>query len=115
MGLAFANAEWRRGCKLGKFEFLIVDASGETLPTRRRLGEVEMVVIVVVAVGGRSPLIVDIAALDDFGNSPVSSSLRSLDFKSSSSSQTVDGAVVDTVDSVPSTSAGIVPRTDSEP
>lgn len=69
----------------------------------RRFGDRELVVIVVVAVGGRSRKVLDIAPLDEAGNTPVISSLRILDFMSSSSSQTVEGAVVDTVDSVPST------------
>lgn len=59
-------------------------------------------VTVVVAVRGLSPEILDIAAADEGGSFPVSSNLRILDFKSSNSSQTVDGAVVDKVDSVPS-------------
>lgn len=59
-------------------------------------------VTVVVAVRGLSPETLDIAAADEGGNFPVSSNFRILDFKSSNSSQTVDGAVVDKVDSVPS-------------
>ena len=78
-----------------------VEASGEIFSTWRRLGDEDMVVMVVVAVGGRSFRAFDMAAFDDFGKIPVSSSFRSLDFRSSSSSQTVDGAVVETVDSVP--------------
>ena len=62
-----------------------------------------MVVIVVVAVAGRSPVAAEIAASDDAGIFPVSSSLLILDLRSSNSSQTVDGAFVDTVDIVPST------------
>jgi len=81
--------------------FLIVEASGEILPTCRRFGDDEIVVMVVVAVGGRSFRTFHIAAFEDFGRIPVSSSLRNRDFRSSSSSQTVDGAVVETVDSVP--------------
>lgn len=82
---------------------LIVEASGEILPTCRRFGDDEVVVMVVVDVGGRSFRTFDIAALDDFGKTPVSSSLRNRDFRSSNSSQTVDGAVVETVDAVPAT------------
>ena len=59
-----------------------------------------MVVAAVVAVRGLS-VAGDIAAPEDGGIRPVSSSLRILDFKSSSSSQTVEGAVVDMDDSVP--------------
>jgi len=65
-------------------------------------GDEDIVVTVVVAVRGRSPEADEIAAPDDGGNFPVNSSLRIRDFMSSSSSQTVDGAVVETVDSVPS-------------
>ena len=64
-----------------------------------------MVVTVVVAVRGRSPENDDMAAADEGGNLPVRSSVRIRDFRSSSSSQTVDGAVVDNVDSVPSSRA----------
>ena len=60
-----------------------------------------MVVTVVVAVLGRS--VVDMAAAEEEGNLPVSSSFLIRDFSSSSSSQTVDGAAVDSVESVPST------------
>lgn len=100
--LAFANAECRTGCSSAIPGPLIVDASGDTLGLCRRFGDDDMVVMVVVAVGGRSPNAVDIAALDEDGSLPVSSIFRILDFRSSSSSHTVEGAVVDTVDSVPS-------------
>ena len=63
-------------------------------------GEDDIVVAFVVAVRGRSPATVDIAAADDAGSLPVSSSFLIRDFKSSSSSQTVDGAAVEIVDSV---------------
>ena len=59
-----------------------------------------MVVAAVVAVRGLS-VAVDTAAPEEEGILPVNSSFRILDFKSSSSSQTVDGAVVETEDSVP--------------
>lgn len=58
--------------------------------------------MVVAAVRGLSFDVPEIAACDDGGSFPVSSSLRIRDFKSSSSSQTVEGAFVDNVDSVPS-------------
>lgn len=61
---------------------------------------------VVVAVGGRSFEARDIAASDVRGSFPVNSSLCIRDLRSSNSSQTVDGAVVDTVDSVPSAARG---------
>ena len=79
----------------------VTDGSEEIWSVLRCFGDDDIVVMVVVAVGGRSFNAFDIAAFDEFGSAPVSSSLRSLDFSSSSSSQTVDGAVVDTVDSVP--------------
>lgn len=78
----------------------IVDREGELLLPRRCLGDEESVVIVVVAVCGRSPDPLDTASPDVVGNLPVSSSFRILDFRSSSSSQTVEGAVVEAVDSV---------------
>lgn len=80
----------------------IVEASGDALTLWRRLGLDDISVKVVLAVAGRSPYTVDMAALEEEGRLPVSSILRMRDFKSSSSSQTVEGAVVDTVDSVPS-------------
>ena len=79
----------------------MANISGEVLGLCSRLGDTDMLVIVVVAVAGRSRETVDIAAFDVDGKFPVSSILRMRDFNSSSSSQTVDGAVVDTVDSVP--------------
>lgn len=63
--------------------------------------------MVVVAVGGLSPDACDTAAPDVAGSFPVSSSFRIRDFRSSNSSQTVDGAVVDVVDSVPSAIRGV--------
>lgn len=78
------------------------------------LGDEDMVVAAVVAVLGRSDDV--IAAADDGGSFPVNSSFRILDFKSSSSSQTVDGAVVEIVDSVVlwSTGCGRSKNADSE-
>jgi hypothetical protein len=61
-------------------------------------GEEESVVAAVVAVFGLSELV--IAAADDGGSFPVSSNFLILDLRSSSSSHTVEGAVVDIVDSV---------------
>jgi hypothetical protein len=74
---------------------------------RPLFGDEDMVVTVVVAVGGRSLEARDIAAPDVAGNFPVNSSLCIRDLRSSNSSQTVDGAVVDTVDSVPSAARGV--------
>lgn len=61
-------------------------------------GEDDIVVAAVVAVFGLSDVV--IAAAEDGGSLPVSSSFRILDLRSSSSSQTVEGAVVEMVDSV---------------
>ncbi len=69
-------------------------------------GEDDIVVTVVVAVRGRSRVALDTAAADELGSCPVSSSLRILDLRSSNSSQTVEGAVVESVDSVPSVGRG---------
>jgi hypothetical protein len=61
-------------------------------------GEDDVVVAAVVAVFGRSDVVM--AAADDGGSFPVNSSFRIRDFRSSNSSHTVDGAVVEMVDSV---------------
>ena len=94
-------AELRSGCGEGSSEFSVLKAAGEVLTPRGSLGEDDTVVTVVVAVRGRS-VVPDAFAPKELGSFPVSSSFRILDLRSSSSSQTVDGAVVDTVDSVPS-------------
>lgn len=78
---------------------------------RRCLGELDNAVTVVAAVRGLSWAAPEMAAWEEGGSFPVSSSLRIRDFKSSSSSQTVEGAVVDSVDSVPSARAlSVSPR-----
>jgi hypothetical protein len=69
------------------------------LAPRPPLGDVDIVVAVVVAVGGLSPVARETAAPDVAGGLPVNSSFRILDLRSSNSSQTVDGAVVDVVPS----------------
>lgn len=68
-----------------------------------RFGDEDIVVTVVVAVGGRSSESRDTAAPDVDGSFPVSSRRWIRDLRSSSSSHTVDGAVLEVVDSVPST------------
>lgn len=68
-----------------------------------RLGEADTVVAFVVAVRGRSSDDLDMAPPDVDGILPVRSRRWILDFKSSNSSQTVDGAAVEDEDSVPST------------
>lgn len=93
-----------------------MESLGDMLLPRPRFGDEDIVVTVVVAVGGRSFEARDIAAPEVAGSFPVSSSLCIRDFRSSNSSQTVDGAVVDTVDSVPSAarSASDVPCISAE-
>lgn len=76
-------------------------------------GEVDNAVTVVAAVRGRSWAAPEIASCEDGGSLPVSSSLRIRDLRSSSSSQTVEGALVDRVDSVPSRALSVSPRTRS--
>ena len=94
---ALANADCRMGCT-----GLRSVSAVETLALRRCFGEEDKVVIAVFAVRGLSLVGVYIAAEDDGGSLPVSSSFLIRSLRSSSSSQTVDGAVVDNVDSVPS-------------
>lgn len=95
--LALANADCRIGCT-----GLCSVSAIEALVLRRCFGEEDKVVMAVFAVRGLSLVGVYIAAEDDGGSFPVSSSFLMRSFRSSSSSQTVDGAVVDSVDSVPS-------------
>ena len=69
-----------------------------------RLGEADIVVAFVVAVGGLSSEALDMAAPEVEGAFPVSSNRRIRDFKSSNASHTVDGAgPPEADDSVPST------------
>lgn len=95
--LALANADCRIGCT-----GLCSVSAAETLVLRRRLGEEDRVVMAVFAVRGLSLVGVYIAAEDEGGSFPVTSSFLIRSLRSSNSSQTVDGAVVDNVDSVPS-------------
>lgn len=95
--LALANADCRIGCT-----GLCSVSAIEALTLRRCFGEEDKVVMAVFAVRGLSLVGVYIAAEDDGGSFPVSSSFLIRSLRSSSSSQTVDGAVVDSVDSVPS-------------
>lgn len=99
-GLDLANAECNSGCISAVSVPLTV--LGETLPLRPNFGDEDIVVIVVVAVGGRSLNTFEIAASEVRGSFPVSSSFRILCLRSSTSSHIVDGAVVETVDAVPS-------------
>jgi hypothetical protein len=99
--LALAKADCNSVC----IEFAVAVAaktSGEILDLRTCFcfGDEDNVVAVVAAVRGRSPETLDMAAADDDGNLPVNSSFLIRDLRSSNSSHTVDGAVVDNVDSV---------------
>ncbi len=106
-GLVFANAALRRGCASAGGGSVETRSSCDILLPRPLLGEEDKVVTVVVAVGGRSFEARDMAAPAVGGILPVNSSLCILDFKSSNSSHTVDGAVVETDDSVPSAARGV--------
>ncbi len=99
--LALLRASWRRGC-VDEGTPSILDGKAATGPLLC-LGEFERAVARVVAVRGLSP--VAIAAAEDEGSFPVSSSLFILDLRSSNSDQTVEGAAVETVDSVATWSA----------
>jgi hypothetical protein len=110
-GLDFAKAAcksgWTSAVGASVAEIGSTGSTGDILFPRPRFGEEDIVVTVVVAVAGRSLDARDIAAPEVGGNFPVNSSLCMRDFRSSNSSQTVDGAVVDTVDSVPSAPLGV--------
>ena len=96
----------RAECKIGYASFCedtVLAPSVFCTPPPDRFGDEDMVVTVVVAVGGRSSETLDTAAADVAGSLPVSSNRWIRDFKSSSSSHTVEGAFVEAVDSVPST------------
>lgn len=80
---------------------MVLDTSA-ICPLTCRLGDPDRVVTVVVAVAGRSSDILETAAPDVDGSFPVNSSRLIRDLRSSNSSQTVEGAVVEAVDSVPS-------------
>lgn len=101
-----ARAECKSGWVSPSIRFVLIASVGDILSPRPRFGDDDMVVSVVVAVGGRSLDIGETAVLDVAGSFPVNSSLCMRDFRSSNSSHTVDGAVVDTVDSVPSAARG---------
>jgi hypothetical protein len=97
------RAERSRGCvSRGNAGMLGTSAGAEPVP-EPRLGEADTVVALVVAVRGRSSDDRDIPPADVDGSFPVRSRRWILDFRSSNSSQTVDGAAVEDEDSVPST------------
>jgi hypothetical protein len=99
------RADRSRGCaSRGNIAVLLLWPSACDEPgPEPRLGEADTVVAFVVAVRGRSSDDLDTFPPDVGGILPVRSSRWILDFSSSSSSQTVDGAAVDEEDSVPST------------
>ena len=92
--LALDSAELRSGWGVPSSKSF---AMGESLFTPLILGEDDIVVADVAAVRGLS-----ILPLLDGGILPVPSSFRIRSLRSSSSSQTVEGAVVETADSVSS-------------
>lgn len=99
--LALVKADCNSVCI--EFAVAVADiASGEILDLRVCFcfGDEDKVVAVVAAVRGLSPETVDMAAADDDGNLPVNSSFLIRDLRSSNSSHTVDGAVVERLDSV---------------
>jgi hypothetical protein len=98
-GFTCASAECNRGCRVAGDTGTAASFGEMLYPRARCLGDVDMVVTVVVAVPGRA-VACDMAAPDDVGSLPVISNLRIRDFRSSSSSHTVDGAVVEVVDSL---------------
>lgn len=97
---ALANADCRIDCTW--LLWLDSVSAAETLALRWYFGEEEMVVMAVFAVRGLSLEGLYMAAEDDEGSFPINSNFLMRSLRSSSSSQTVDGAVVDAVDSVPS-------------
>lgn len=97
------SAERSRGC-VSRLNDALLPASACAAPVPEpRFGDADMVVAFVVAVGGRSSDVLDVVAPEVGGILPVSSSLWIRDFRSSNSSQTVEGAAVELEDSVPST------------
>ena len=98
VALALDSAELRSGWGVPSSKSFVV---GESLVTPLIFGEEDIVVADVAAVRGLS-----ILPLLDGGIFPVPSSFRILSLRSSSSSQTVDGAVVETADSVSSVDFG---------
>ena len=73
-GLDFVRAAWRRGWASADLS-VATGSVGDMLLPRPLFGEEDIVVTVVVAVGGRSLDARDIAAPDVAGNLPVNSSL----------------------------------------
>lgn len=101
VALALAKADCNNVC-IELAVAVAANTSGEMLDLRTCFcfGDDDNVVTVVAAVRGRSPETLDMAAAEDEGNLPVNSSFLIRDLRSSNSSHTVEGAVVDNVDSV---------------
>lgn len=103
--LDFASAAWSSGCaSLCPVNMMLPASAGCPFATYPgfRFGELDTLVAVVFAVYGRSSETRDMAAPEVEGSLPVNSSRLMRDFKSSNSSHTVEGPVVEAVDSVPS-------------
>lgn len=96
------SADRSNGCVSRVNDALLLASTGGAPAPEPRFGDADMVVALVVAVGGRSSDVLDVV-MADAAILPVSSSRWIRDFKSSNSSQTVDGAAVELDDSVPST------------
>jgi hypothetical protein len=97
------RAERSKGCVSRGTRVLVLIPSAGADPVPDRFGEADTVVALVVAVRGRSSDDLDMPPAEVDGILPVRSRRWILDFKSSNSSQTVDGAAVEDEDSVPST------------
>jgi hypothetical protein len=95
---AFWSSRWEEASSK-----VVIEVPGDVPPVPYpRFGEDDTVVVVVVAVRGLSAEVGEMVDFVGAATLPPNSSFLILDFKSSNSSQTVDGAVVETLDSVPS-------------
>lgn len=109
IGFVLLSAECSKSVPSFGFDSESGDSMGDALRLRALFGDVDMVVLVVVAVGGLFSVALLTAADDVGGILPVSSSLCIRDLRLSNSSQTVEGAVVDAVELVPSSIRGVSP------
>lgn len=101
--LVLESADMRIGCDSRCDDVVLIASTWAAPAPDPRFGDADIVVALVVAVGGRSSDARDMAAPEVGGSFPVSSNRWIRDLRSSSSSHTVDGAAVDAEDSVPST------------
>ena len=101
--LVLESADMRIGCDSRCDDVELIASTGAAPAPDPRFGDADIVVALVVAVGGRSSDARDMAAPEVGGIFPVSSNRWIRDLRSSNSSHTVDGAAVDAEDSVPST------------